>query len=141
MLNVEKVFQQGSCFQHALLGLKALKLNIQVREAFACGHTKRHFFCVKRLIQASTVLLLIQTSSSWSFAELQLFLLNKFKKLEYYRRKIIKTLVQVLGLYAFPIFKYLSKYFAQIYKAQYGAAMLVYLQGHQHGGRKIVIIM
>ena len=48
MLNVEKVlqnnFQQGSCFQHALLGLKALKLNIQVREAFACGHTKRHFF-------------------------------------------------------------------------------------------------
>ena len=56
-------------------------------------------------------------------------------------RYIIKTLLQVLGLYVLPIFKYLSKYFAQIYKAQYGAAMLVYLQGHQHGGRKIVIIM
>jgi len=34
-----------------------------------------------------------------------------------------------LGLYVIPIFKYLSKYFAQIYRAQYEAAMLVYLQG------------
>ena len=56
-------------------------------------------------------------------------------------RYIIKKLLQVLGLYVLPIFKYLSKYFAQTYKAQYGAAMLVYLQGHQHGGRKIVIIV
>ena len=31
----------------------------------------------------------------------------------------------VLGLYVFPIFKYLSKYFAQIYRAQYRAAMLM----------------
>ena len=38
-----------------------------------------------------------------------------------------KTLLQVLGLYVFPIFKYLSKCFAQIYRAQYGAAMLVYM--------------
>ena len=30
------------------------------------------------------------------------------------------------SLYVFPNFKYLSKYFAQIYRAQYGAAMLVY---------------
>ena len=28
-------------------------------------------------------------------------------------------------------FRLLSKYFAQIYRAQYGAAMLVYLQGTQ----------
>ena len=35
------------------------------------------------------------------------------------------TLLKVLGLYVFPIFKYFSKYFAQIYWAQYGAAMLV----------------
>ena len=42
---------------------------------------------------------------------------------------MIKRLLQVVGLYVFPIFKYLSKYFAQIYRAQYGAAMLVYLQG------------
>ena len=41
---------------------------------------------------------------------------------------------QILSLYVFPNFKYLSKYFAQIYRDQYGAAMLV----HQHGGRKIV---
>ena len=32
-------------------------------------------------------------------------------------------------MYVFPNFKYLSEYFAQIYRAQYGAAMLVYLQG------------
>ena len=38
------------------------------------------------------------------------------------------TLLQVLGLYVFPNFKYLSKYFAQNYRAQYGAAMLVYLK-------------
>ena len=31
---------------------------------------------------------------------------------------MIKTLLQVLGLYVFPILKYLSKYFAQIYRAQ-----------------------
>ena len=55
--------------------------------------------------------------------------MNKFKKLSCYRRLIIKTLLQLSGLYVFPIFKYLSQYFAQIYRAQYGAAMLVYLQG------------
>ena len=27
--------------------------------------------------------------------------------------------------------RYLSKYFAQVYRAQYGAAMLVYLQGRR----------
>ena len=54
--------------------------------------------------------------------------MNKLKKLYCYRRQIIKKLLQVLGLYVFPIFKYLSKYFAQIYGAQYGVAMLVYLQ-------------
>ena len=39
------------------------------------------------------------------------------------------TLLQVLGLYVFPIFKYFSKYFAHVYRAQYGFAMLVYLHG------------
>ena len=32
------------------------------------------------------------------------------------------TFLQILSLYVFPNFKYLSKYFAQIYTAQYGAA-------------------
>ena len=41
---------------------------------------------------------------------------------------MVKTLLQVLGLYAFPIFKHLSKYFAQIYRDQYLAAMLMYLK-------------
>ena len=41
---------------------------------------------------------------------------------------MIKKVLQVLHLYILPMFKYLSKYFAQIYRAQYGAAMLVYLQ-------------
>ena len=56
------------------------------------------------------------------------FSVLEVKKLLHYRR-INKTLLQVLGLYVSPNFKYLSKYFAQIYWAQYGAAMLVYLQG------------
>jgi len=33
------------------------------------------------------------------------------------------------NLCVFPNFKYFSKYFAQIYRAQYGATMLVYLNG------------
>ena len=41
---------------------------------------------------------------------------------------MIKTLLQVLDLYVFPMFKYLSRYCAEIYRAQYGAAMLVYLR-------------
>ena len=43
-----------------------------------------------------------------------------------------KILLQVLGLFVFPNFKYLSTYFAYIFRAQYGAAMLgmlVYFQG------------
>ena len=39
------------------------------------------------------------------------------------------TLVQVLSLCVFLNFRYSSKYSAQIYRAQYGAAMLVYLHG------------
>ena len=42
---------------------------------------------------------------------------------------MIKKLLQILGLYVLPIFKYLSKYVARIYTAQYGAAMLMCLQG------------
>ena len=34
-----------------------------------------------------------------------------------------KAFLLILSLYIFPDFKYLSKYFAQIYRAQYGAAM------------------
>ena len=41
------------------------------------------------------------------------------------------TLVQVLSLCVFLNFRYASKYSAQIYRAQYGAAMLVYLRGTQ----------
>ena len=38
------------------------------------------------------------------------------------------TFLQILSLYDFPNLKYLSKYFAQIYRVQYVAAMLVYLR-------------
>jgi len=39
------------------------------------------------------------------------------------------TLLNFLSLCVFPHLTYSSKYFAQIYRAQYGAAMLVYLRG------------
>jgi len=39
------------------------------------------------------------------------------------------TLVQVLSLCVFLNLRHSSKYSAQIYRAQYGAAMLVYLCG------------
>jgi len=45
----------------------------------------------------------------------------------YYGRLINKSLLQVWSLCIFHNFRYLSKYFAQIYRAQYGAAILVYL--------------
>ena len=41
----------------------------------------------------------------------------------------IKSLLQVWSLCVFLNFRYSSKYFAQIYRAQYGAAILVYLCG------------
>ena len=41
------------------------------------------------------------------------------------------TLCQVLSLCVFPDFRYLSKYFAQVYRAQYEAAMLVFFHGTQ----------
>jgi len=41
------------------------------------------------------------------------------------------TLLQFLSLCIFPKLRYSSKYFAQINRAQYGAAMLVYLRSTQ----------
>jgi len=58
-------------------------------------------------------------------------LVDKVKKLWYYRRLIKITLITFLSLCLFPNLGYSSKYFAQIYRAQYGAAMLVYLHGKQ----------
>ena len=55
--------------------------------------------------------------------------MDEVKKLRYYRRYIKKTLLQVLGLCVIPNFRYSSKCSAQIYRAQYGAAILVYLRG------------
>ena len=49
-----------------------------------------------------------------------------------------KTRLQVLGLYVFPNRRYLLKCFAEIYRARYGNAMLVYICGAQYGGQKIV---
>ena len=40
-----------------------------------------------------------------------------------------KALLQVLGLCISPNFRYSSKYFAEIYRAQYENAILVYLRG------------
>ena len=45
-----------------------------------------------------------------------------------------KTLLQVLGLCVSPNFRYSSKCFAEIYRAQYENAIVV----HQYGDRKIV---
>ena len=51
-----------------------------------------------------------------------------------------KTLVQVLGQHVLPILKYLSKCFAQIYRAQHGAVMLVYLQGKLRPGSYLALL-
>ena len=48
-------------------------------------------------------------------------------KLRCYRRLIKKTLLPVTSMYIFLNFRHLAKYFAQIYRAQYGATMLVYV--------------
>jgi len=52
---------------------------------------------------------------------------DKVKKLWCYKRLVKKTLLQVLSLYVLLNFRYSSKYFAQIYRARYGAAMLMHL--------------
>ena len=51
-----------------------------------------------------------------------------------------KTLLQVLGLYVFLIFKYfcVEIFCTSLLSAKYGAAILVCLQEHQHSGRTIV---
>ena len=55
--------------------------------------------------------------------------MEKAKKLWCYRRWKNKTLLQVLALCVSPNFRYSSKCFAEIYRAQYENAMLVYLHG------------
>ena len=40
-----------------------------------------------------------------------------------------KTILHVLGLCVYPNFRYASKCFAEIYRAQYENAILVYLRG------------
>ena len=52
--------------------------------------------------------------------------MDEVKKLRYYRRQLKKSPLQVLGPCVIPNFRYSSKRCAQIYRAQYGAAMLVY---------------
>ena len=47
---------------------------------------------------------------------------DKVKKLWFYRTLIKKTFLQVLNLNLFLNLRYSSKYFAQIYRAQYAAA-------------------
>ena len=53
--------------------------------------------------------------------------MDKAKKLWCYRRFIKKTLCQVFSLCVLQGFRYSSKYFAQNYRTQYGAAMLMNL--------------
>ena len=55
--------------------------------------------------------------------------MQKATKLVCYRRWRNKTFVQVLGLCVSPDFRYSSKCFAEIYRAQYENAILVYLCG------------
>ena len=54
-------------------------------------------------------------------------LVDEVKKLRYYRKQLKKAPLQVLGPYVIPNFRDSSKRCAQIYRAQYGGAMLVYL--------------
>ena len=55
--------------------------------------------------------------------------MQKATKLWCYRRQRNKTFVQVLGLCVSPNYRYSSKRFAEIYRAQYENAILVYLRG------------
>ena len=55
--------------------------------------------------------------------------MEKATKLGRYRRQKNKTLLQVLGLCVSPNFRYSSKCFAEIYRAQYENAIVVYLRG------------
>jgi len=54
---------------------------------------------------------------------------EKAKKFWCNRRQRNKSLLQDLGLWVLPNFRYSSKCFAEIYRAQYGNAMLVYIRG------------
>ena len=54
---------------------------------------------------------------------------EKAKKFWCYRRQQNKSLRQVLGLCILPNFRYSLKWFSEIYRTQYGNAMLVYLSG------------
>ena len=55
---------------------------------------------------------------------------DKLKTIEWKKlRNWNKTLLQVLGLCVSPNFRYSSKCFAEIYRAQYENAILVYLRG------------
>ena len=53
-------------------------------------------------------------------------MVDEVKKLRYYRRRLNKSPLQVLGPYVIQNFRYSSKRCAQIYRAQYAVAMLVY---------------
>ena len=55
--------------------------------------------------------------------------MEKAEKFWCYRRQRTKSLLQVLALCVLQNFRYSSKCFAEIYKAQYGNAMLVYIRG------------
>ena len=55
--------------------------------------------------------------------------MEKAKKLRCYRRLKKKAFLQVLGLCVSPNFRYSSKCFVEIYRAQYENAILVYLSG------------
>ena len=55
--------------------------------------------------------------------------MEKAEKFWCYRRQRAKSLLHVLALCVLPNFRYSSKCFAEIYKAQYGNAMLVYIRG------------
>ena len=58
------------------------------------------------------------------------------KNFKCYKTSTNRQLFQVSGLSGKPLFIYLPKCSTQIYRAQYGDAMLVPSEGHQHGGRK-----
>ena len=78
--------------------------------------SRSHDLCIgSQMVQLVTFDIIVGCTVTQLNKIIQNHSVNKLKKLSCYRRSIIKTLLQVFGLYFFPVFKYLLIYFAPIY--------------------------
>ena len=117
---------------------KELLLKQKKKKTSISGSFKRRIFSpiVSRILSWVFLKIKDELANIWQFLGCTVTqLINNSKTIQWMnsRNYIVigdrYLLLQDLGLHVFPIFKYLSKYFAQNYRAQYGATMLVYLQG------------